>query len=69
MSAKEYSNHPSAVRSRERRFDQMVKAQEADMYADVKRHMDSGMDFDAAWIAAGGLIVPCTSTPALPPAH
>jgi len=58
VSRRELSMTPTAIRARERRLDAFVKREERKINAEVKAHMDDGLSFDEAWIAAGGLIIP-----------
>lgn len=47
---------PTAIRARERRFDAMLRREEAKMNAEVRILMNKGMSFDQAWVASGGAI-------------
>jgi hypothetical protein len=50
-----------SIRERERRlerkFERVAREAEADMYREVKAHMDAGLTFDEAWVKSGGIIV------------
>ena len=46
-------------RDDERKWRRVADACDREMNADVSRFMAQGMDFDSAWAAAGGMVVPC----------
>jgi hypothetical protein len=43
---------------RERRFDKKLREEERKWHAEIKALMDTGLSFDEAWVAAGGMIIP-----------
>ena len=51
---------------RERRFSRKIRDAEAEIYREVKDLMASGMTFEEAWIANGGMIIPALSAFAWP---
>jgi hypothetical protein len=51
------SDSSSAVRARERRLDAWVKRAEAEWNAEIAALMATGLSFDEAYVAAGGLII------------
>ena len=58
MSKRPLSQTPAAQAARERRLTRCINEAEKAFHAEVKRLMDGGMSFDAAWVAAGGTIIP-----------
>lgn len=42
----------------ERRFNKRLAEEERKWHAEIKALMDTGLSFDDAWIAAGGMIIP-----------
>ena len=43
---------------RERRIDKKLREEERKWHAKIKALMDTGLSFDEAWVAAGGMIIP-----------
>ena len=42
----------------ERRFNKRLAEEARKWHAEIKALMDTGLSFDDAWVAAGGMIVP-----------
>lgn len=49
-------------RDHERKWKRISDACEREMNAEVGKHMALGLDFESAWIAAGGMIIPLEIT-------
>ncbi len=63
---RELSQTPSAIRARERRLDVAFRRVEAEWNAELSALMETGLSFDEAYVAAGGLIVDDISQIILP---
>ena len=42
---------------RERRFNKRLREEERKWHAEIRALMDTGLSFDDAWVAAGGMII------------
>jgi hypothetical protein len=55
---RQISDNPATVKRRERKIYAELKHLESEWNKEVAAFMAKGMNFDEAWVAAGGTIVP-----------